>query len=73
LQYDSILNPSHRTLSYRGAQDGQPQRTTGSLAKSRSGIHADLRYAQASLATAEQLLKLNLDAARNSIEQAGKK
>ena len=35
-------------------------------------FEATLAYAQASLASAEQLLKLNLDAARNSLEQSSK-
>ena len=35
-------------------------------------FEATLAYAQASLASAEQLLKLNLDAARNTLEQASK-
>ena len=38
----------------------------------KAALESTLTYAQASLATAEQLLKLNLDAARNSLEQAGK-
>jgi len=35
-------------------------------------LESTLSYAQASIASAEQLLKLNLEAARNSLEQAGK-
>lgn len=35
-------------------------------------LESTLTYAQASIASAEQLLKLNLEAARNSLEQAGK-
>ena len=38
----------------------------------KAALESTLSYAQASLASAEQLLKLNLDAARNGIEQAGK-
>lgn len=38
----------------------------------KTALESTLTYAQASLATAEQLLKLNLDAARTSLEQAGK-
>jgi phasin family protein len=38
----------------------------------KAALESTLSYAQASLASAEQLLKLNLDAARNSLEQAGK-
>jgi phasin family protein len=38
----------------------------------KAALESTLNYAQASLASAEQLLKLNLDAARNSLEQAGK-
>ena len=35
-------------------------------------LESTLAYAQATISTAEQMLKLNLDAARNSLEQAGK-
>lgn len=35
-------------------------------------LESTLSYAQASIASAEQLLKLNLEAARNSLDQAGK-
>ncbi len=38
----------------------------------KSALDSTLAYAQASIASAEQLLKLNLEAARNSLEQAGK-
>ena len=38
----------------------------------KAALESTLTYAQASLASAEQLLKLNLDAARNALEQAGK-
>ena len=38
----------------------------------KAALESALTYAQASLSSAEQLLKLNLDAARNSLEQAGK-
>ena len=38
----------------------------------KAALESTLSYAQASIASAEQLLKLNLDAARNSLEQAGK-
>ncbi|OGA32460.1 MAG: hypothetical protein A3F75_08405 [Betaproteobacteria bacterium RIFCSPLOWO2_12_FULL_64_23] len=38
----------------------------------KAALESTLTYAQASIASAEQLLKLNLDAARNSLEQAGK-
>ena len=38
----------------------------------KAALEATLTYAQTSLASAEQLLKLNLDAARNALEQAGK-
>jgi phasin family protein len=38
----------------------------------KAALESTLTYAQASLSSAEQLLKLNLDAARNSLEQAGK-
>lgn len=38
----------------------------------KAALESTLTCAQASLASAEQLLKLNLDAARNSLEQAGK-
>ena len=37
-----------------------------------AALESTLTYAQASIASAEQMLKLNLDAARNSLEQAGK-
>jgi phasin family protein len=38
----------------------------------KAALESTLTYAQASLSSAEQMLKLNLDAARNSLEQAGK-
>ena len=38
----------------------------------KAALESTLTYAQASIASAEQLLKLNLDAARNSLEQVGK-
>jgi len=38
----------------------------------KAALESTLTYAQTSLAGAEQLLKLNLDAARNALEQAGK-
>jgi phasin family protein len=38
----------------------------------KAALESTLTYAQASLSSAEQLLRLNLDAARNSLEQAGK-
>ena len=38
----------------------------------KAALESTLTYAQASIASAEQLLKLNLDAARNSLDQAGK-
>lgn len=38
----------------------------------KAALESTLSYAQASIASAEQLLKLNLDAARNALEQAGK-
>lgn len=38
----------------------------------KAALESTLAYAQASLAGAEQLLKLNLEAARNSLDQAGK-
>jgi phasin family protein len=38
----------------------------------KAALETTLSYAQASIASAEQLLKLNLDAARNSLEQASK-
>ena len=38
----------------------------------KAALESTLTYAQTSLASAEQLLKLNLDAARNALEQAGK-
>ncbi len=38
----------------------------------KAALESTLTYAQASISSAEQLLKLNLDAARNSLEQAGK-
>ena len=38
----------------------------------KAALESTLTYAQASLSSAEQLLKLNLDVARNSLEQAGK-
>lgn len=37
-----------------------------------AALESTLAYAQASIASAEQLLKLNLEAARNSLDQAGK-
>ena len=38
----------------------------------KAALESTLAYAQASIASAEHLLKLNLDAARNALEQAGK-
>ncbi|MBK5104008.1 MAG: phasin family protein [Burkholderiales bacterium] len=38
----------------------------------KAALESTLGYAQASIASAEQMLKLNLEAARNSLEQAGK-
>ncbi|MEK7361159.1 MAG: phasin family protein, partial [Pseudomonadota bacterium] len=38
----------------------------------KAALESTLTYAQASIAGAEQLLKLNLEAARNSLDQAGK-
>ena len=38
----------------------------------KAALESTLTYAQASISSAEQMLKLNLDAARNSLEQAGK-
>ncbi|MGP1680556.1 MAG: phasin family protein [Burkholderiales bacterium] len=38
----------------------------------KAALESTLSYAQASITSAEQLLKLNLEAARNSLEQAGK-
>jgi phasin family protein len=38
----------------------------------KAALESTLSYAQASIASAEQMLKLNLEAARNSLEQAGK-
>ena len=38
----------------------------------KAALESTLSYAQASIASAEQLLKLNLEAARHSLEQAGK-
>jgi len=38
----------------------------------KAALESTLSYAQTSIASAEQLLKLNLDAARNALEQAGK-
>jgi phasin family protein len=38
----------------------------------KAALESTLSYAQASIASAEQLLKLNLESARNSLEQAGK-
>ena len=38
----------------------------------KAALESTLTFAQTSLAGAEQLLKLNLDAARNALEQAGK-
>ena len=38
----------------------------------KAALESTLSYAQASIASAEQLLKVNLEAARNSLEQAGK-
>jgi phasin family protein len=38
----------------------------------KAALESTLTYAQASIASAEQLLKINLEAARNSLEQAGK-
>lgn len=38
----------------------------------KASLESTLAYAQASIASAEKLLKLNLDAARNALDQAGK-
>lgn len=38
----------------------------------KAALESTLSYAQASISSAEQLLKLNLEAARNSLDQAGK-
>ena len=38
----------------------------------KAALESTLTYAQASIASAEQLLRLNLEAARNSLDQAGK-
>jgi phasin family protein len=38
----------------------------------KAALESTLSYAHASIASAEQLLKLNLESARNSLEQAGK-
>ena len=38
----------------------------------KAALESTLSYAQTSIASAEQLLKLNLDAARNALEQAAK-
>ena len=38
----------------------------------KAALESTLSYAQASISSAEQMLKLNLEAARNSLEQAGK-
>ena len=38
----------------------------------KAALDSTLGYAQASIASAEQLLRLNLEAARSSLEQAGK-
>ena len=38
----------------------------------KAALESTLSYAQASIASADQLLKLTLEAARNSLEQAGK-
>ncbi len=38
----------------------------------KAALESTLAFAQTSIAGAEQLLKLNLDAARNALEQAGK-
>jgi len=38
----------------------------------KAALESTLTYAQASISGAEQLLRLNLDAARHSLEQAGK-
>ena len=38
----------------------------------KAALESTITYAQTSLSSAEQLLKLNLDAARNALEQAGK-
>jgi len=39
----------------------------------KAALESTLTYAQASIASAEQILKLNLEAARNSLEQAGQR
>ncbi|MBE0615727.1 MAG: phasin family protein [Burkholderiales bacterium] len=38
----------------------------------KAALESTLSYAQASISSAEQMLKLNLEAARSSLEQAGK-
>jgi phasin family protein len=38
----------------------------------KAALESTLSFAQASISSSEQLLKLNLDAARNALEQAGK-
>ena len=38
----------------------------------KAALESTLSYAQARISSAEQMLKLNLEAARNSLEQAGK-
>ena len=38
----------------------------------KAALESTLTFAQTSLVSAEKLLKLNLDAARNALEQAGK-
>ena len=38
----------------------------------KAALESTITYAQTSLSSAQQLLKLNLDAARNALEQAGK-
>jgi phasin family protein len=48
----------------------QTPKNNWQLAK--TALESTLTYAQASIASAEQVLNLNLEAARNSLEQAGK-
>ncbi len=49
-----------------------PDPTQQTAAWQKTVLESTLAYAQATISTAEQVLKLNLDAARNSLEQAGK-
>jgi len=49
-----------------------PNPTEQLAAWQKAALESTITYAQTSLSSAEQLLKLNLDAARNALEQAGK-